>query len=78
MHKQAVPTCEGVISLIVFVNPPPVLSEYLESLIELLHAVHFVVLLMEEAAVNFVTVIFHAQATSSLRMLHIYCMLHSV
>lgn len=51
MQKQAVPTCERVISLIVFVNPPLVLSEYLESLIELLQAVRFVVLYMEETAV---------------------------
>lgn len=42
--KGKKPTCERVISFIVFVDPPLVLSEYLESLIVLLHAVQLVVL----------------------------------
>lgn len=54
MQQQAVPTCEGVISFIVFVNPPLVLGEYLDSLVVLLHAVHFVVLHMREIAVTYV------------------------
>lgn len=38
-----------MVSLIVFVNPPPVLSEYLQSLVEVLHAVRLVVLQDEDA-----------------------------
>lgn len=53
MQQQAPLTCERVISFIVFVNLPPVLSEYLESVVVLLRAVHFAVLHMGEIAVHF-------------------------
>lgn len=39
-----------MIALIVFVDPPPVLDEYLESLAELRCGVRFVVLFLEETA----------------------------
>lgn len=42
-------TGERMVSLIVFVNPPLVLSEYLQSLVEVLHAVRLVVLQEEDA-----------------------------
>lgn len=53
MKYQAFPTCVRVIPCIVFVDPPLVLSENLQSLIVLLCAVGFVVLQrMETAAVS--------------------------
>lgn len=42
-------TGERMVSLIVFVNPPLVLSKYLQSLVEVLHAVRLVVLQEEDA-----------------------------
>lgn len=50
MQQKAVLTGEGVISRIVFVNPPLVLDENLEPLAELLFDVHFFVLHREEMA----------------------------
>lgn len=55
MFKAALPTCERVISFIVFVDSPLVVSEYLESLIVLLQAVHFVVLHTEETGVEIIS-----------------------
>lgn len=42
-------TGERMVPLIVFVNRPLVLSEYLQSLVEVLHAVSLVVLQEEES-----------------------------
>lgn len=49
-------TAKRVVSLIVFVNPPLVFSEYLESLVELLPAVHFVVLYRKRLLLIFVVI----------------------
>lgn len=65
---SASPTCVRVISCIVFVNRPLVLSEYLESLIVLLHAVRFVVLYRREIFcyhVSHFDIAFLSQVTSS-------------
>ena len=37
-------TGERVVSFVMFINPPPVFSEYMQPLVELLHAVDFVIL----------------------------------
>lgn len=46
LMKNTNPTCERVIPFIMFVNPPLVLCEYLQSLVVLLEVVCFVVLYM--------------------------------
>lgn len=77
VHPSSLLTGERVVALIVFVDPPVVLAENLESLTELLCGVHFVVLFLEEKAdvQSFIRKLLVGMATMELKSVHtnFYC-----